>query len=218
MNAQASEVSASANGEAKPAKKKVEIETVELSDGTEGKFAGERQINRSWKYDADKETITSRLEFRNGKVIEYTAKPDDLLEDEDHGIVPAIVFFAAHGMTQKRGDETAGAKSLDDAVSWVENLDDLLRSGKWTLGRAPGSGETGGGVLAQAVFIMREEAQKPLTMEKVREYLRTKSAKEKIQLRGNPKIAAIIKRLSEEAGKASPEDASRLENELEALA
>jgi len=214
MNAQANDVAEAT----KPVKKKVEVETVEMEDGSEEKFAGERQINRSWAFDTKTGELTSRLSFRNGKIRVYTVGADDTLEDEDHGSIPALAYFAGHGITQKRGDETAGAKTLEDAVSWVENLDDLLRTGKWTLGRAPGSGETGGGQLAQAVFIMREEANKPLTMEKVREYLRTKSAKEKVQLRGNPKISAIIKRLNEEAGKASPEDAARLDDEIEALA
>jgi hypothetical protein len=211
MNAQAKDV---AEATAATSKKKVtEYETVTAEDGAEEKFAGAREINRTWKYDADKGTITSRLAFRNGRVLEYTVKPEDTLDE-----IPAIARFAAHGMTQKRGDETAGAKTLDDAVAWVENLDDMLHEGKWSEGRAPGSGEAGGGLLAQAVFIMREAANKPLTMEKVREYLRTKTPKEKVQLRGNPKISVIIKRLNEEAGKASPEDAERLDSEIEALA
>jgi hypothetical protein len=205
MNAQANDVASPAAVE--KVKKKVEYETVTVEDGEDEKFAGDRQLNKTWKASADG-TVTGRLAFRNGRVLAYSVTPNDVLREQ----------FIGHGLLQKLGDETAGAKTQDDAVSWVENLIDLLKEGKWSEGRAPGSGETGGGVLAQAVFIMREEAQKPLTMEKVREYLRTKSAKEKIQLRGNPKIAAIIKRLSEEAGKASPEDASRLENELEALA
>lgn len=207
MNAVASEAVP-----AKTARKKTEYETVQAEDGKEEQFAGERMINRTFSVDEGAGSASVRLAFRNSRVISYTVGPEDKIDGQS-----AVLRFAAHGLIQKLGDEAAGAKSVDDAVEWIENLVDQLRQGKWSEGRAPGSGEAGASVLAQAIFIMREETGRPLTREKVREYLRTKTQKEKLQLRGNPKISAIIKRLEEEAGKASPEDAEKLADELEAL-
>ena len=210
MNARAEEVAEEATA-AQKVTKKTEYETVKMEDGSEEKFAvgsGDRQriLNKSASTD-EHGSVHFRLAFRNGRVLKHTVGLHDALRSQ----------YIEHGGLQKLGDETAGAKTVEDAVDWVENLLDLLKEGKWSVGRAPGSGEAGISILAQAILVMREEQGRPLTKEQVRAYLRGKTQKAKLQLRADKRIAAIIKRIEEEAGKATPEESAALADEIEAL-
>lgn len=209
---------------AKPAAKKTEYESVEMEDGSTEEFpisasgARERILNKDWgHYGADggfvsgaatsSGLVTVRLAFRNGKVINHEISAHDPLRSQ----------YIGHGALQKLGDETAGAKSIGDAIDWVENLVDQLKAGKWSSGRAPGSGDAGSSVLAQAIFIFRERLGKPLTREQVREYLRDKPQKAKIQMRGEPRLASIIKEIEAQQEKSDPAASAALADEIEAL-
>lgn len=181
------------------AKTETKITTVTMNDGRTVDFAGKRKLlKESFVDDAGK--VAVRMDFVNGESRLYTI-PDSLMTK-----------FAAHGAEQKLGDEIAGLGDVDDCVLAVDQLMERLTGPDgWNVTRE-GNGLAGTSVLARALA----EA-KGATIEKVREFLKSKTQAEKIALRNNPAIKPIVERIeSEKANKAGANvDTDKLLGELE---
>lgn len=214
MNAQVDEATlAEAPVETAPAKapkKEIFTETVTMTDGRKVVFTGapnaprSRKLLKDYFINSEKGEVSVLLDFRNGQTRTFII-PQSL-----------ILQFAGHGAEQKLGDETAGLDDVDDMVFEVDALIERLNKGEFNKTRE-GSGATpGSSILVKA--IMEASGR---TMEQVKAFLATKSAKDKLNLRTqSPKIAPIVKRLEAEkaakltAGGTSVED---MEAELAAM-
>jgi hypothetical protein len=168
-------------------------ETVKMSDGRLVDFPGKRQLIKTSSLDG----MSVTLDFRNGETRVFT-------------LPPAMVNqFALHGAEQKLGDEIAGLKEIDDAVMAVDELIDRLYNGEWGVKREA-SGMAGTSVLARALV---EVTGKPI--EKIKEFLKAKTQAEKIALRADARIKAVVDRLeAAKVAKGTQVDTSALLNEL----
>lgn len=174
------------------AKTKTEAEKVTMEDGRTVEFAGKRKLLKEVLIQGITEGYTGpiavRFDFRNGKTRSYT------LHDK------LIWQFAAHGASQKIGDETAGEDDIDDMVLAVDDIIERLsgESPEWTAKRE-GGGFGGVSILMRA--LMEHSGKDEAT---VKAFLKPKSHAEKMALRAHGPIAAIVKRLEDEkAAKAA---------------
>jgi len=182
MNALASEVSAAA---------KREVETVKMDDGRSVDFVGKRKLLKDTTIEGN--SVTTRLDFRNGRTLSFTI-PDELL-----------LKFAGHGAEQKLGDETAGVDDVDDMVLGVEELIGRLNNGEWSTKRE-GSGIAGTSILLRALVEFSGKS-----VEQMRDWLKDKSQAEKLALRNSPKIRPIVEKLeAEKAAKGAKVDTDSL--------
>ena len=186
------------------------ITTVKMDDGRVVDFPGKRKLQKTSTISAEG-VVTVRMDFLNGETRTFT--------------VPAslVARFAAHGAEQKLGDQIAGLKGkdggdadIDDCVFAIDELTDRLNKGEWSLTAAAGNGMAGSSVLAKALV---EHTGKP--MDKIKEFLSSKTHAEKVALRGNDKLKVIVERLEAEkaarsTSKGSPVDTNALLGELEA--
>lgn len=187
---------AQSQGIAAKAKAETVITTVTMEDGRVVDFAGKRRLLKETLETADGK-VQVRLDFVNGQTRLFTI-PDNMLNK-----------FAAHGASQKLGDEIASLKDTDDAVLAIDELIDRLYNGEWNTKRE-GDGLAGTSVLLKA--LVESTGQTP---EKVKEFLQKKTQAEKVALRNNPKIKPIVERLeAEKAAKASKVDTDALLGEL----
>lgn len=176
------------------------ITTVTMQDDRVVDFAGKKRLIKDTLLSADGK-VQVRLDFVNGQTRLFTV-PDNLLNK-----------FAAHGASQKLGDEIASLKDTDDAVLAIDELIDRLYNGEWNTKRE-GDGMAGTSVLMKA--LVESTGQ---TAEKVKAFLATKSQAEKIALRNNPKIKPIVERIeAEKAAKGTPVDTDALLGELSGAA
>lgn len=168
-------------------KAKPEVTTVEMKDGRKVDFTGKRDmLKESFEHEG---RIAVRIDFRNGETITYTL-PDSL-----------VLKFAAHGAEQKLGDETAGLKDIDDKVLAVKELAERLTGPDgWNVKREA-NGLAGTSVLARALAEV-----KGVDIERVKDFLKSKSQAEKIALRNNPAIKPVVERI--EAEKANKDGAN----------
>lgn len=174
-----------------------QVETVKMEDGRTVDFAGKKQIIKSYET-LESGAVRARFDFRNGRVVEITL-PDDLVKQS-----------AGHGLVQKGGDATAGAKDLDDAVEAVLAVKENIEKGDWSA-RVEGSGFSGISVLAKA--LVESSGKSP---EVIKAFLKTKSPADKIALRNSTRLRPIIERLeAEKATKSSKVDAEALLAELQ---
>lgn len=171
---------------------KVEPEKVTMEDGRVVEFAGKRKLLKEVLISGITEGYEGpaavRFDFRNGKTRTYT------LHDK------LIWQFAAHGASQKIGDETAGEDDIDDMVLAVDDIIERLsgESPEWTAKRE-GGGFGGVSILMRA--LMEHSGKDEAT---VKAFLKPKSHAEKMALRAHGPIAAIVKRLEDEkAAKAA---------------
>lgn len=169
--------------------KKPEIISVEMEDGRIVDFTGSRKILKSFEIDEENQTITVRLDFRNGKTISCQ--------------VPAILHLraAAHGILQKLGDEAGSFKdSLDDAFTAVEVMAERIVEGQWNAERSSDT-ISGQSLLVQALMEFRSKSA-----QEVKDFLKDKTKEEKLAIKMNPKILPIIKRLEEERAAKTVKD------------
>ncbi len=124
--------------------------------------------------------VSLRLDFRNGETRNFTVRGDMLPQ------------FAAHGASQKLGDEIAGEANDDDAVVAVDDLIARLNAGEWTIGRK--AGEFAG--VSTLIRALVEATGKPI--DEIKAYLSTKTKPEKAALRMSSKIRPIIDRIEAE--------------------
>src|SRR5277367_113475 len=118
--------------ELKAKKEPSPVETVQMADGRSVDFVGKRKLIKESIIDG--QTVSVRLDFRNGETRLW-AIPDALL-----------LQCAGHGAEQKLGDETAGLDEVDDMTIAVDELIDRLNKGEWTT-RREGSGFAGTSIL-----------------------------------------------------------------------
>lgn len=172
---------------------------ITMKDGRNVSFPSRRVLIKT-VYDNDT-GLYVRLDFVNG-VTRTFKLPENL-----------IAQFAMHGASTKLGDEIAGTETTDEAVEVVDSLIERLNSGEWGRKRGAARDAIGASILALAIAEYRG-----ISLERVREFLKEKSHKEKLVLRGIKGIAEIVNRL--EAEKAARKnttaiDATTLLDELE---
>jgi hypothetical protein len=173
-------------------KSKTEAEKVTMEDGRVVEFAGKRKLLKETLIPGVTENYTGspavRFDFRNGKTRTYN------LHEK------LVWQFAAHGASQKIGDETAGEDDIDDMVLAVDEIIERLSGDnpEWTVKRE-GGGFAGVSILMRA--LMEHSGKDEAT---VKAFLKPKSHAEKMALRSHPPILAIVKRLEDEkAAKAA---------------
>jgi hypothetical protein len=142
--------------------------------------------------DTVNQTLT--LVFANGREITVNTK---LLSPE------IIAYAMLHGLKQKlvdaaaisRDPETGRTADINDKFMAVSEIYRRLLDGEWNKRRE--SGEPRGGLLFAALCRLYPTK----TPDSLREWLAGKTKSEQSQLRGNPKIAAIIDEIRAESTK-----------------
>lgn len=181
-----------APADTKAAKATTVVVDVAMDDGRVVQFAGKRKLLKESFINAAGE-VKVRFDFRNGetRTVELPA-----------GLMSR---FAAHGAEQKFGDATAGLDDVDDCVLAIDELMERIGKGEWNVARES-NGLAGTSVLAKALV---EFTGKPV--EKIKEFLATKTQAEKVALRTNPKVKVIVDRIeAEKAAKGSKIDSEAL--------
>ena len=164
-------------------------ELVTMADGRIVTFTPKRKVVKESFITTDANTgevsVQVRLDFRNGETRLFT--------------IPAALLhkFAAHGAEQKLGDAMSGLASVEDGVMAVDELIDRLYQGEWNASRAA-SEFAGASVLVRALAELKSQP-----VDKVREFVKTKSQAERTALKNVPAVKAIIERIeSEKVAKA----------------
>lgn len=124
-------------------KKSVEVVSVAMTDGRTVNFAGKRKVSKETIIDGD--SVSIRMDFRNGETRTIPCPPSLLLR------------FAGHGMEQKFGDELASSAaepmSEEDMVIAIDDLNAQIQAGNWGKTRAAGGGAvSGANVVIQAIM------------------------------------------------------------------
>jgi hypothetical protein len=174
--------------------------TVTMADARIVDFPGKARLLKS-SFITEDGKVSVRLDFVNGETRLF--------------VVPAEMLpqFAAHGAEQKLGDEIAGVSDVDDAVLAIDELCDRLTKGEWSAKREA-SGLAGTSILLRAIVAV---TGKPI--DKIKEYLKGKTAAEKMALRASPRYSGKIAELeAAKAEKAAKVDVAALDTEIDALA
>jgi hypothetical protein len=210
------------------AKKKAEVQEVEMQDGRKVGFAGKRKVLKETLIDESKivvdgDTVTLtdgavavRMDFRNGASLVLPLKAS------------MVARFAGHGAEQKYGDELAAPAdkplSEDDMVEAIQALhEQLFDKGEWRVVSEGGGGFAGASIVVKA---LAEASGK--SIEAVKAFLNGKldaakakgeklSRKELYDSFRNPnsKVGQIIKRMEDERlAKESKVDADAELDEL----
>ena len=169
--------------------------TVTMNDGRQVEFPHKRKVSKeSFITELDGVVyVQTRLDFRNGESRLFTI-PDDLLRK-----------FAAHGAEQKLGDAMSGLTNVEDGILAVDDLIDQLYQGNWNTPRAA-SEMAGASILVRALVELKGQP-----VEKVKDFVKAKSAAERTALRNAPAVKAIIERLeAEKVAKAGNINADEL--------
>ena len=196
------------------AKRETVYEAVTMLDGRTVEFAGTRKTDKTVLTDAAGNATGVRFDFRNGESRTLMLSELDPL---------LFAQCAAHGVSQKAGDEYSGVAELDDIVLAVDEIFARLRKGEWGVARGTSDSTAGASIVIKA--IMEATGKDQAT---VRGFLQGKldkakadgaklSRQELYASFRNPatKTGAIIKRLEEEkATKTSSVDAADLLSEL----
>ena len=164
-------------------------ELVTMADGRIVTFTPKRKVVKESFIASDAATgeasIQVRLDFRNGETRLFTIP------------VALLHKFAAHGAEQKLGDAMSGLASVEDGVMAVDELIDRLYQGEWNASRAA-SEFAGASVLVRALAELKSQP-----IDKVREFVKTKSQAERTALKNVTAVKAIIERIeSEKVAKA----------------
>ena len=159
-------------------------ELVTMADGRIVTFTPKRKVVKESFIASDAATgeasIQVRLDFRNSETRLFTI-PAGLLHK-----------FAAHGAEQKLGDAMSGLASVEDGVMAVDELIDRLYQGEWNASRAA-SEFAGASVLVRALVELKRQP-----IDKVREFVKTKSQAERTALKNVPAVREIIERIENE--------------------
>lgn len=178
-------------------KKPAEPTTVTMNDGRLVEFPPKRKVAKESFIMANDDdgsvAVQTRLDFRNGETRLFTI-PTALLAK-----------FAAHGAEQKLGDAMAGLANIEDGILAVDDLIDQLYQGNWNTPRAA-SEMAGASILVRALVELKGQP-----VEKVKDFVKAKSAAERTALRNAPAVKAIIERLeAEKVAKAGNINADEL--------
>lgn len=180
---------------------------VTMSDGSTIDFGAKKRLVKTVTV-SDQGSVTIDLAFRNGEQRRFIAMAD----------AATYAQAAAHGYSQKLGDECAGLKDESDMVQAIDELIVRLDQGEWS-GRREGGAGAGGSILARALVELTQKPEETIEQarERVKTFLASKTQAEKIALRGNLRLKPIIERLEAEkvdrSGKGVDSDA--LLDELE---
>ncbi len=136
-------------------KVKAEPISVTMEDGRVVTFSPKRNIAKTV------EGHTVRFDFRNGQTRVYEVPHSGEIAHR----------LAAHGASQKIGDEAAGVDSIEDMVIAVEAMIERLHKGEWGATRQPGDSFAGASLVLKAVC---EVSGKSLA--EVKEFLEKKLA------------------------------------------
>ena len=178
------------------AKKPAEPTTVTMNDGRLVEFPPKRKVSKESFITANDDgsfAVQTRLDFRNGESRLVT--------------LPAAMLakFAAHGAEQKLGDAMSGLANVEDGILAVDDLIDQLYQGNWNTPRAA-SEMAGASILVRALVELKGQP-----VEKVKDFVKAKSAAERTALRNAPAVKAIIERLeAEKVAKAGNINADEL--------
>lgn len=158
---------------------------VSMTDGRLVTFTGRKRL--------DKTLITEpapgvRLDFLNGETRTFMV-PAELLN-----------HAAAHGVSQKLGDEISDITDIEDAVEAVDQLMARLVKGEWRAKSEGGAGGmAGASILAKALV---EVTGQPIAV--VREYLSNLDNRTKAALRASAEVGPTVQRLeAEKAARAA---------------
>lgn len=203
-----------AEGENAPAQApkaaKAEVVQVTMEDGRVVGFAGKRKMVKNV---VEKDgRLAVQFDFRNGQTRLFILTGSPLMHQ-----------FAAHGASQKIGDETAGVEELDDMILAVDDIIARLSAGEWGATRAAGDGFAGASVVIRALVEVTGKS-----VEHIKAFLQkklddAKAAGQKLTRNDlyasfrNPtsKTGAVIERLErEKKSKASAVNADDLLGEI----
>jgi hypothetical protein len=195
---------------AKAKGKEVEITVVQMEDGRTVEFKGKRNLNKESFLDEGTGQVSVRIDFRNGKTVNFT-----IPNGGGEGGVDLMAKFAAHGAEQKLGDAAAGAKDVDDAYLSVKDLAERLAGGEWTA--RTGDGMAGVSVIAKAIA----EA-KNIHIDTAIAWLKDKNQAQKMALRTSEQLKPIIDRIEKEKaeknkGKGKGVDTDAMLGELDTI-
>lgn len=182
-------------------------ESILMQDGSTQTFSAKKKLLKAVSVD-NNGTIQIKLYFRNGEVRDFTANSD----------ASTYTRAAAHGYSQKLGDECAGLDSVDDMVQAIDELLVRLDKGEW-LGKREGGSAAGGSFLARALVEVtkRPDETDEQARARVKVFLSDKSQAQKLALRANNRLKPVIERLeAEKASKAGTGiDSNALLSELD---
>jgi hypothetical protein len=143
----------------KPVKEKTPSTVVEMSDGRKVEFVGKRKMLKTAEVEGTNAVL--RIDFLNGETRKVSVDQTD----------PLYARYAAHGLSQKIGDEAAGEETVDDMVVSIDAIIERLAKGEWGTERKAGDGFSGASVVIKAIM---EATGKDLAF--VKNFLETKLA------------------------------------------
>lgn len=210
--------------EAAAKKERVEIQ-VTMNDGRQVIFVGTRKQQKETLIDNSKIQLDEAgglVVFRPGAV---RVRMDFVNGETRTFDVPLSLYGRAigHGLEQKFGDETAGAKDIDDAVVAVDDLYETLRKGSWTVRSEGGDSYAGASIVIRALMeasgkdqpTIKAFLQKMLDDAKAKGETLTRKALYDSFRAPNTKVGTIIARLeAEKLAKSAKVDADAKLSEL----
>jgi len=162
---------------------------VTMTDGRVVEFSTKQKLDKTSTIEGN--SVTTRLDFRNGETRSFSIPPE------------LLTRFAAHGAEQKLGDAIAGEEATEDGVLAVDDLIAQLTAGEWSVRRKAGA-FAGTSVLIQALVSVSGKS-----VEDIRAYLSNKTQEEKLALRRSAKIAPVIAEIEA----AKPKKASTVDTD-----
>lgn len=125
------------------ARAKTVYEKVKMADGREVEFAGKRKMDKTITVNSETGVVEVRFDFRNGKVLRIDSSQ---LERDIN------LYALGHGLSQKCGDNAAGAEDIDDIVLAVEEvITQLVEKKTWSAAREAGDSMAGAGIVIKAI-------------------------------------------------------------------
>lgn len=188
------------------------VKTVVMEDGRSVEFAGTRNLLKNVLIDREAGKAAVRFDFSNGRTFLFQV-PGPALPGAD-GI---LLECAAHGASQKIGDETAGAESVDDSVMAVQAMIERLQTGdpkEWRK-RNEGGGKafSGASLLLEAMLRRYPEAQK----EALEAYVKGLTKPERDAMQRHPQMEPFVKAVQAERDAKKGINADDLEAKLQAV-
>ena len=126
------------------------------------------------KSPAKKETVITKIEMDDGRVVGFAGKrrmlKESMIDNEEGSVTtrfdfvngqtrsftvslgdPLALQLLGHGIEQKVGDETAGDENVEDMVLHVDSVLERLGKGEWSSRRASGESFAGAHVVVKAI-------------------------------------------------------------------
>jgi len=145
-----------------PKKEKTPSVVVKMTDGRDVEFVGKRKMLKTAEVEGSNAIL--RIDFLNGETRKVSVDPTDAL----------YARYAAHGLSQKIGDEAAGEETVDDMVVSIDAIIDRLSKGEWGTERKAGDGFSGASVVIKALMEVSKGSVKypdGMTLQQVKEFL-----------------------------------------------